>query len=76
MGIDANLCLDAMTPLAELCFCERTALSRLVRKKLQDGGSFKVILIFVFIQVQVAVWTGDLKEVSLCQTQLSGDVLP
>ncbi len=42
----------------------------------QDRGSFKVILIFIFIQVQVAVWTGDLKEVSLCQTQLTGDVLP
>lgn len=22
------------------------------------------------------MWTGDLKEVSLCQTQLTGDVLP
>lgn len=39
-------------------------------------GSFKVIFIFIFVQVQVAVRTGDLKEVSLCQTQLTGDVLP
>lgn len=42
----------------------------------EERGSFKVIFIFVFIQVQVAVRTGDLEEVSLCQTQLCGDVLP
>lgn len=38
--------------------------------------SFEVIVILIFIQVQVAVRGGDLKEVSLCQTQLTGDVLP
>lgn len=42
----------------------------------QERGSFKVVFIFVLIQVQVAVRTGDLKEVSLCQTQLCGEVLP
>lgn len=44
--------------------------------ELPRWGSFKVIFIFVIIQVQVAVWAGDLKEVSLCQTQIAGDVLP
>lgn len=45
-------------------------------KLLQEPESFEVLGVLVFIQVQVAVWTGDLKEVSLRQTQLTGDVLP
>lgn len=44
--------------------------------ELSRRGSFKVVFIFVIVQVQVAVWAGDLKEVSLCQTQIAGDVLP
>lgn len=43
--------------------------------ELPRRGSFKVVFIFVIVQVQVAVWAGDLKEVSFCQTQIAGDVL-
>lgn len=39
----------------------------------QKHWSFKVILIFIFIQIQVAMRTGDLKEGSLCETQVIGD---
>lgn len=46
------------------------------QKKKKKKKSFEVILILIFIQVQVAVRGGDLKEVSLSQTQLTGDVLP
>ena len=57
-------------------FVEAHGAQQGARKRRGTRGSFKVVLILVFIQVQVAVRTGDLKEVSLCQTQLSGDVLP
>lgn len=47
-----------------------------MRKLQQDeDASIEVVFVLVFIQVQVAVWSRDLKEVSLSQTQLSGEVL-
>lgn len=63
------------TLLVELCVLGAHSAQQACQK-LQDRGSFKVFFIFIFIQVQVAVRTGDLKEVSLCQTQLTRDVLP
>lgn len=56
------------------CESGRCSAATLQDKKPQK--SFEVIVILIFIQVQVAVRGGDLKEVSLCQTQLTGDVLP
>lgn len=38
-------------------------------------GSFKVVLVLVVVQVQVAVRGGDLEEVSLGQGQVARDVL-
>lgn len=38
----------------------------------EKGGSFKVIFVVVLLQVQVAAYTGEVKEVSLRQAQLTG----
>lgn len=61
-----------MTCVSESGRCSAATL----QDKKQKQKSFEVIVILIFIQVQVAVRGGDLKEVSLCQTQLTGDVLP
>lgn len=58
------------------CFHNHVTLTVYTEEEGREVGSFEVVFVLVFVHVQVAVRRGDLKEVSLCQTQFAGDVLP
>lgn len=68
--------LTVVCSVRGVCVCVSPRPTKLSGRCSRENASLEVIFVLVFIQVQVAVRTGDLKEVSLCQAQVVGDVLP